>query len=335
MEEKLSSLNTAIESVDRLGQEAMDSTPTPGFENLPPPRTGEMYDQESSYGYEYRPRTTSLDMFNDNMARLFQDVGINDTQVIPVLDETVPLTLTEESEKDFADANVDGSDGLNVAYSHSNSDEGMNAKLEGEEIPHDSDDTNGGKMKQPHMDVEVGMQQKETSDQPSMLRTESNGSTPVRRNSKIRKKKRSLFFRFFQKIGVVQNLDDFLKPRTHSIWKFMGGLFWLCLAALAAAVILFYVVGNPPTGIVDFEASKRFNSTVYQYVTTEGRPIKPYNEASYSWWVLFACVRLPITFALARFLVAFFIDFLILERRCVVSCMGPTFTLLVVQSKVS
>ena len=339
MEETLSDLNQAFDSVDRQAAEMISVVPPPSLDNLPPPRTTAC--ETSATVDSGRGRTTSLDLFNENMARLFQDVGVNDTRIIPALeeDETKPLTM-DISEADAANDN-DAIGYPSLAYSGEPKEaaperaDQSESQLFGEQIPCGAENyvysIDQSVDHREGADLEPGLAHSETFESlrdKAALDDSNRTSGSGLRNG--RKKKRSLLFRFFKKAGIVQNIDDFLKPRRPSIWRFIHALVWLIFVAIGAAVVLFYFVGNPPTGIVDLEASSALNET---FVTTEGKKIDPYERASHSWWILYACVRLPITFAIAKFLAAVIIDFLILDRRFIVSCMGPSFTLLLVQSK--
>ncbi|KAG7354823.1 mechanosensitive ion channel [Nitzschia inconspicua] len=349
MEEHLQILNQAFDSVDKEAAEMIFDDPSTAIGDPPPPTTNhDEYGLTDNLYSRARGRSTSLDLFNENMARLFQDVGVNDTRDIPVLEqETVPLT--ENSIQDGLTTKTSG-DNANESkgYLSSNSELGKEvdrdadynsmSQLDGEKITHGSeyasDDLSTTQDKK-STDIESGTvpsgrscQQCRSADVKGMKKSVGN-SGRVSLHSK--KKKKSFVYRSFSKLGVVQNIDDFLKPRRPSIWRFLRAMTWLVLTASGISVILFYASGNPPTGIVDLEASQALNGT--SFVTTDGRMIDPYAEASHSWWILYACVRLPITFALARFFQVLFIDFLILERRCILSCMGPTLTLLLVQSK--
>jgi hypothetical protein len=349
MEETLQSLNQAFDSVDRQAAAIFSSDfPPPSMERLPGPRTTSTEDS-GPYLPTNRPRTTSLDLFNENMARLFQDVGVNDTRVIPVLEEeTIPLTtalgmatLQTPDDNSPDDGSMVGAFSSSEDRHASRSD--MNeSPLDGERISSTASDLVSSNLSprpaQEQGDIETGTASACTNHDLKVENIRGSEVANVAAQARKRqasglgkkKRKRSFFFRCLQRIGVVQNVDDFIKPRRQSIVKFSMALFWLLIISIAVAVVLFYLVGNPPTGIVDLEASAARNGT---FVTTEGKKIDPYARASHSWWILFACVRLPIAFALARFLQALFIDFLILERRCIVSCMGPTVTLLLVQSK--
>jgi hypothetical protein len=351
MEEHLYSLNQAFDTVDQQAADMVLDIPTPSLENLPQLRTTTDSIGRSDNPYSGgRGRAASLDLFNENMARLFQDYGVNDTRVIPFAgEEALPLTEKvheyDETPK-TSDPNTKEHD--SHGYMSSTSELGKEndreadystSQLEGEKISHASEFASGQILEnnEDFADVEAGRTgsrrpgQQPGGDTGNQGTKESKGSS-ARTSFVGKKRKRSIIYRLLNKMGVVQNIDDFLKPRRPSIWRFLRALIWLLLVAIGVAVILFYVSGNPPTGIVDLKASQSLNGT--SFVTTKGKKIDPFEKASHSWWVLYACARLPITFALARFFQAFFIDFLILERRCIVSCMGPTFTLLLVQAKV-
>jgi len=122
-----------------------------------------------------------------------------------------------------------------------------------------------------------------------------------------------------RKFRLVSDIDTFLQPRRRSIWIFTTAMLWLILPSLGAAFILFYLANNPATGVADREAD--------DLVNTDGDPISS-KKASVSWWLLFIGVRQVITFSIARFMEAFFVDFLCLEHRWSLPCFGPTVTLL-------
>ncbi|KAL3920538.1 MAG: hypothetical protein SGILL_003213 [Bacillariaceae sp.] len=344
MEETLHSLNQAFDSVDRQAAAMISSDlPPPSLQNLPGPRTI-AHEEESPYLPTNRARGTSLDLFNENMARLFQDVGVNDTRDIPILEEeTIPLsTSLGVASLETPDNNDDGSiGGVSSSSEDRRTSQGNlnESQLDGERFSSNASELIESSSFSPHPsqrhgDVEMGVKEGfVTQDLNSEgIDTATYSKAPPKRKNSFgkKKRKRSLIYRCLRRAGAVQNVDDFIKPRKQSIVKFSMALLWLIVISTGVAAILFYLAGNPPTGIVDLEASGSLNGT---FVNMEGKKIDPYARASHSWWILFACVRLPITFALARFFQAFFIDFLVLERRCIVSCMGPTVTLLLVQSK--
>lgn len=130
--------------------------------------------------------------------------------------------------------------------------------------------------------------------------------------------------RMANKVGFVRDIDDFLQPRRESIWVFIKAVLWVSLPSLGVAFILYYLGDNPPTGTVD--------RTSGVLVDENGELVDP-THASASWWLLFIGVRQLVTFSMARFMEGFLVDFICLERRWSLSCFGPTFTLLIVQSK--
>ena len=283
------------------------------------------YHDSNSYENDiagHQRRTTSSDLFNDNMARLFGSEldfsSANQQEPHPI--ELLPLNVTQEHEVRDHDSND-----MNRPRVESHSDSfAYTASGDDEENPSDTKVSQRSTAHNNHLDnlMGAGVNGPYRTD---AANTDISGKSSLKRN-------RSMFVRFCQKIGLIQNLDEFLRPWKPSLRKYLKSYFWLLVVSIGISAVLFYLFGNPPTGVVDLEASKAFNGT--KYVSVEGKSIDPYARASYSWWALFAFARLPVTFALAKLLEFVFIDFMILDRRWVASCIGPTLTLLMVQSKV-
>jgi hypothetical protein len=106
-------------------------------------------------------------------------------------------------------------------------------------------------------------------------------------------------------------VQDFLRPRRTSIYLYCRIVsFYLLIPLLGIAVILFYLVENPPTG----------------------RGPSDSQFASSSYWLIFF-VRNIITFTFAKVVEVFVIDFLFLQTKVMLRLVGPLMTLLVVQSK--
>lgn len=128
------------------------------------------------------------------------------------------------------------------------------------------------------------------------------------------------------KDSVVGDFDTFVRQRRNAVKHYVKFLIFIVIPAIGLACILFYLAGNPPTGIVDRSASTS-NSTV----NTDSEPIDP-KQASYSYWILFF-VRQVFTFTLARALQVFIIDFLCLSTKTAVNLLGNMVTLLIIQSR--
>ena len=201
-------------------------------------------------------------------------------------------------------------DGLSL--SSSDSAEGHRSRktsfLEGEEIIYSKDNS----KKPQEIDIELG------------------GNLPSSLN--VEKKKPSPFLHFLNKIGVVHDAKLFLRTRRPSTTKYFQNLLWIVVVGICIASLFYYAFGNPPINS-DFDLSPTQNITTCAYIP--GNVDVQSTNASYSWWILLISVRLPLTLALAGGLEVFLIDFIILECRWIVSCVGPTFTLLIVQAKVS
>ena len=357
MEERLFSLNQALDAADAPATE----------QNMSNGQNQELQQQQqenntSDYNYHHHHRaSTSLDLFNQNLARLFQDIDINPTgqqervdeqEIVPlksniVVATTHPSTIDNNPTSNIGDDEKqdelvvveDASfDDLSLSQSSAEGLQSKNSKfsasiLKGENFAYGA----GNSVQQEYQeqkvdDIEMGGGSQFTTT--SNLNTAADNKLSSDKNEK---KKRSRFYRFLSKIGLVHDMEFFLKSRTPSILTYLKNLFWLVLVAIIIAAVFFYGLGNPPIEYDDdLESSSqttqnRTSTCSYHIPDTKVAAIE---EASYSWWILFVLVRLPITFTLARSLEVFLIDFIILECRWVASCMGSTFTLLIVQAKV-
>jgi len=124
--------------------------------------------------------------------------------------------------------------------------------------------------------------------------------------------------------SVIGDLYYFLRERKAERKAYFRVLFVVAISAIGLACILFYLAGNPPTGI--FSESLSGNGIRYN---TDNQPIDP-DQASYSWWILFIAVRQMTAYSLARLLQVVFIDFLCLNTKVVSRCCGQAVTLLFV-----
>jgi hypothetical protein len=115
---------------------------------------------------------------------------------------------------------------------------------------------------------------------------------------------------------VKQDLDNwqnFFSPRRDTFRVFVKRvLFYIVFPFTGIAAILFYLGGNPKTGMSEDGA--------------------PGDKPSVSWCLLFA-VRQLVTFSIALGLQSLIIDFLCVGTRIMVKILGPILTLLIVQAK--
>ena len=329
MEERLFSLNQALDAVD---------TPVAST--------------ESTSNYHHGP-TSSMDLFNQNLARLFKGGNVNPGNMQGGLDEKEIVPLTQ---------NIVGSSTHHLAIdnnSTSSTDSGDDKNQNGlgiEDAPIDNLSNLAEYNKTPiagNLQVQFadgGATQKDLSSKlddnniemgilhPTPSNMTSNGF--MSSSGSNGRKKRSRFYQFMKKIGLVDDMEFFLKSRTPSILTYLKNLCWLVLGATIFAAVMFYWLENPPI-VYDYDESEPSSQNrTCRYSPDIKATTVDVRGASYSWWVLFLFVRLPITFTLARSLEIFWIHYIILEgrwvgSRWVGSCMGPTFTLLTVQAKVS
>ena len=120
--------------------------------------------------------------------------------------------------------------------------------------------------------------------------------------------------------GAADKLKDdfdgwktFFRPRRKHLKAYIKRyICYVVLPFVSASAILFYLVGNPPTGkSMDGSAGEK---------------------ASVSWWLLFV-VRQLTTMSVALGLQVIIIDFLCIGTRGMLRILGPLLTLLLVQSK--
>jgi len=344
MEERLFSLNQALDAVD-LPKPAERSV---SGKKIPEPK----YEQQEISGYHHAP-SASLDLFNQNLAQLFQSVGkpsgfeqerFDENEMIPlatnqsgvsvprppVINRSTSSTSRRSEKKESIPETEDASldDGSkSVQYSAKYSIQ-SGEYLKGESLK-DASATKSQRHQQDGLrfkvngDVEMG-----TSPVSSKSSTKAFASS----SGNSGKMGWTRFSRFMNKMGLIHDMEYFLKYRSPSIWRYLKNLFWLLVIAISFAAILFYGLQNPLT-VYDGELNQSVQNNTCRYVSEP--KTMPENAASYSWWILFLLVRLPITYTIARSLEIVLIQFLILECRWVGSCMGSTFTLLVVQAKVS
>jgi hypothetical protein len=136
-----------------------------------------------------------------------------------------------------------------------------------------------------------------------------------RQSASVRNKKNNNPWRHMHYGDMIKEewdvVQDFLRPRHTSIYLYCRIVsFYLLIPLLGIAVILFYLVENPPTG----------------------RGPSDSQFASSSYWLIFF-VRNIITFTFAKVVEVFVIDFLFLQTKVMLRLVGPLMTLLVVQSK--
>jgi hypothetical protein len=343
MEERLFSLNQALDAVDTSAS----------IENSTSKRQDREQRQEQRENpsrYNHRP-STSLDLFNQNLARLFQDVGNNPDNGRGYFDqkEIVPLTntafgasstkstgTTTEEVRIKQETEVAPVDELSESAQHSRTKNSnrSSGNLRGANLVDGATANDAEKRYQEHVfppnldnDVERGIVHPKTSN------TTTNDFVPSPVNNG--RKKWSRCHRCINKTGVVHDIKFFLKSRIPSILRYLKNLFLLVLAALSLSAVLFYLLGNPPI-VYDYDLEPYAGNHACRYIENSGvTTANAAQGASYSWWILFLSVRLPITLTIARSLEIFWIQFIILDCRWVGSCMSSTLTLLIVQARVS
>jgi len=359
MEERLFSLNQALDAVDAPPSSQDSVSKRHDQEARKDP-------QENTAKYHHVP-ATSLDLFNQNLARLFQDYDGNKADYDER--EMTPLAQNRaEVSAHYFDVNdISTSRTGNSIDQNENGPVTDDASIDNMLMPTEQNNTNElnqsvpniqrislaartSSMKKfqeppvrskPNEDIEGGMYNHKAS---NVSTNDFTSSSPTHDG----KMKRSKFRRFIKKIGSVTDMEYFFKLRTPSMLKYLKNLFWLILAATFFAAIMYYALGNPPIVYedeVDNDKSKdeevdddEFDllppEQTCRYVADK-KASKSNNTsgASYSWWTLYLFVRLPITFTMARFLEILLIHFMILDWRWLGSCIGSTVTLLIVQAK--
>jgi hypothetical protein len=176
-------------------------------------------------------------------------------------------------------------------------------------------------------DEKVGMEVPVTTT--STDKKEAEDGPPPTSSQNIQEKKKSRKWRANKAEKILRELQDVLTPRRSASYSlFKIGIFFVMLPSAGVAFILFYLAGNPPTGIVDLE---RYRETG-EYYNTDGEPINE-NTASASWWLLFMGVRQVTLLLTAKFLEIFFIDYLSVRSKFSVRVLGPWATLFILQTK--
>lgn len=93
----------------------------------------------------------------------------------------------------------------------------------------------------------------------------------------------------------------------------------------------FYWGGNPPCG-TSLDCRIHFNSTSDESSGFQAL-LESDDAPSYSWWILFVCVRHALLITLAGITQAIMIDFLCIRSKFILKVAGPAITLYTVQSK--
>ena len=124
--------------------------------------------------------------------------------------------------------------------------------------------------------------------------------------------------------SLIGDLSVFAKQRQKELRAYIRLVLFALFPGIGLACILFYLAGNTPTGIIDWDAST--SDLLYN---TKGNLV-PLDQASYSWWVLFVGVRQLLSLSLAKLVQAVFIDFFCLNTRIMTRVFGQLVTLLIV-----
>jgi hypothetical protein len=128
---------------------------------------------------------------------------------------------------------------------------------------------------------------------------------------------------------VLRDIQAAVSPQQFSTYGFFKvGLLFILLPCTGVAFILFYLAGNPPTGIVDSDRSKEEGILINK----DGDEISG-DVASASWWLLFIGVRHMSLLLLAKFFEVVIIDILSVRTKCSLQLLGPWATLFILQTK--
>ena len=167
------------------------------------------------------------------------------------------------------------------------------------------------------------------SEEPSDIE-EANGSPPVapddempmdKQDSKVRpgqagstERRKSRWDRaraaIFDEWVLTSEMKNFIRPKQNTIRLFLtAAIVYIAIPCLGTAAILFYLAGNPPTGI---RANYGNLTHGAKLVNTDGQVIDP-NSTSVSYFLIFA-VRQVVTLTLAMGSQLFLIDFLAIDR---------------------
>ena len=109
-----------------------------------------------------------------------------------------------------------------------------------------------------------------------------------------------LSYKVQKKHRFAAELEDFFAPRRRTINNFLRlVVLGIILPSTGIALLLFYVAGNPPTGVIDLESNLTKSETGGHLVNTNGEFVNP-EQASSSWWLIFIGVRQVVTFVMAK-----------------------------------
>ena len=261
MEERLFSLNQALDAIDAPSLEGI-------FKRQD--QDAHIEQQENAAKYQHAP-DTSLDLFNQNLTRLFQgddrdpgnrSIDYDEKEVTPLVKNRV------EASAHHLDAN-----NISTSSTGSSFDQKQNERVtEDASIDNSAkpaEQTNVHDLNQSVADRK-GMSFARNSpmlrfQEPEVLPKPDEDIEEGRFNSKdsnVRindfasssshdgktydgKTKHSNFRRFLKKVGSVADMEYFVKSRTPFMLKFLKNLLWLILAATFFSAIMYYGLGNP------------------------------------------------------------------------------------------
>ena len=165
---------------------------------------------------------------------------------------------------------------------------------------------------------------KRDDDNLSNEQTEKGGNTSVERKQSRWASTSSLSF---YKWGVSGEMRNFIRPKQKLIRSFSLILIgYIAIPGLCAAAVLFYLLDNPPTGVL-----RNYGEPIDgKLINTSGQRVDP-NIPSISFLLLFG-VRQVITFGMALITQLFLIDYLAIDRGWLFK-FGSRLPLFVMQAK--
>ncbi len=264
MEERLFSLNQALDAIDAPGPSLY------GIFKRQDQDANNIEQQENAAKYHHAP-DTSLDLFNQNLTRLFQGDDGDPGNGLADYDEKEVTPLV----KNRFEASAHPLDANNISTSSTGS---TFEQKQNERVTEDASIDNSAKpaaqtnandlnqsvadrkrmsfagnsstlifqepevLPKPDEDIEEGR----FNSKDSNLSTNDFASSSSHDGKTYdRKTKRSNFRRFLKKVGSVADMEYFVKSRTPFMLKFLKNLFWLILAATFFSAIMYYGLGNP------------------------------------------------------------------------------------------
>lgn len=256
-------------------------------------------------------------------------VSDQDHKTLPV-DSSSGATLAENANKIFRQnvkADRDGGHTPNIIndIEEGKPDTPRHSQQNGRKFAFGADSENNGGLDLSHVDE--GNDEEETSShQENQSHTGQPALKPYRRRL-------SAIIHASVDRGPIIDFVTFLSARSKLMRYYTWAYASVVAPLIGIAFILFYLAGNPTTGILTYNVTSIFDPTTNTttLMNTEGEKFEA-RTASASWWLLFIVRQLTL-FTLANLIQLIVIDFFCLSTRVAADYFGQLVTLFIAQSK--